>query len=90
MVGRHLDEHERQAVGITGDHLEQSPGPDGRLLLDWDAPRREALAHGAQVAHLEEQSDGARRRPDRCTRDLEEPAAEEEDDPALAPRPQSR
>jgi hypothetical protein len=39
MVGRHLDEHERQAVRITGDHLEQSPGPFGRLLLDWDGLR---------------------------------------------------
>ena len=64
MVGRHLDEHQRQAVGIADDHLEEPPGPDGGLLLDRDAQRREALARGAQVAHLEEQAGRAgRRRP---------------------------
>ena len=57
VVGWHLDEHERQAVGIADDHLEEPPGPDGGLLLDRDASRREALAHGPQVAHLEEQAD---------------------------------
>jgi hypothetical protein len=46
MVGRHLDEHERQAVGIADDHLEEPPGPDGGLLVDRDASGREALAHG--------------------------------------------
>jgi hypothetical protein len=55
--GRHLDEHERQAVGIAGDHLEEPLGPDGGLVLDWDAQRRQALARGAQVAHPEEQAD---------------------------------
>jgi hypothetical protein len=60
VVGWHLDEHERQAVGIADDHLEEPPGPGGGLLLDRDASPREALAHGPQVAHLEEEADRPR------------------------------
>ena len=87
MLGRHFDEHERQAVGITGDHLEQSPGPDGRLLLDWDAPRREALAHGAQVAYLEEQSDAG---PTDVPETSRSPPPRKKTTPRSPPRPHSR
>lgn len=58
--GGTLDEHERQAVRVADERLEEPPGPDGGLLLDRDASRREALAHGLQVAHLEEQADHPR------------------------------
>lgn len=84
MLGRHLDENEREPVGIARDQLHEPPGFQFRFLFDRDAPLDELLADGAHFAYLEEEADGVRRWRIRGARDFEQAAAKEEDDTAVA------
>jgi hypothetical protein len=88
VLGRHLDEDQGEAVGIARDHFEEAPRLHLGLLLDWYAPLRQPFPDGGEVAHLEEEANSVGGRLGRGARDLEEAAAEKEDDAAgfsLAP-----
>lgn len=89
VLGRHLDEDQGEAVGITRDHLEEAPRLELGLLGDHDAfLRLQLLPEGAEIAHLEEEANCVGGWVSRGARDLEKtPAAEEEDDAVLAPAP---
>jgi hypothetical protein len=88
VLGRHLGEDQGEAVGIARDHLEEAPRLHLGLLLDRYAPLRQPFPDGVEVAHLEEEANSVLGRLGRGARDLEEAAAEKEDDAAglsLAP-----
>ena len=88
MLGRHLGEDQGEAVGIARDHLEEAPRLHLGLLLDRYALLRQPFPDGVEVAYLEEEANSVRGRLGRGARDLEEAAAEKEDDAAglsLAP-----
>jgi hypothetical protein len=88
VLGRHLDEDEREPVGVARDQLDEPPGFQLRFLFDRHAPLDELFADSAHVAHLEDEAGGVRRRRMSGARDFEQAAAEEKDDAAarsLAP-----
>ena len=82
VLGRHLDEDQGEAVGIARDHLEEAPRLHLGPLLDRYAPLRQPFPDSVEVAHLEEEANSVGRRLGRGVRDLEEAAAEKEDDAA--------
>ena len=57
MVGRHLDEDEREAVGVARDQLVEPPRHALRLLVDGNAAGGEVLPRRPEVAHLEKEAD---------------------------------
>ena len=52
MVGRHLDEDDRQAIGIVQPHLDQTPGLESRRPVDGYAGIRQPPVLGLDVTYL--------------------------------------
>src|SRR5918995_3157711 len=80
VLGRHLDEDQGEAVGIARDHFEEAPRLHLGPLLDRYAPLRQPFPDSVEVAHLKEEANSVGGRLGRSARDLEEAAAEKEDD----------
>jgi hypothetical protein len=52
VIGGNLDQDDPDAIGILDPHLDQSPGPGGRLLDDRHSVRGQPGVLGADIPEL--------------------------------------
>src|SRR5918993_1088477 len=86
MLRRHLHDADAQPVRVGDPHLQQSPRLPPRLPQNPNAAFAELLSRRGQVAHLQPQRHARGWRLGGPSRQLQEPAAQEEDHAPLRPR----
>ena len=83
MIGRNLDQHDPDAVGILDPHFGQAPGLGRRLPHDRDSGRGQPGVFGADIPYLDPDHHRVPGRAVRVPGDLEQPLAEEEHHPRI-------